>query len=47
MELQRATNNYNQSRFLSHGGYGKVDKGMLADGIIVIVKKLKQFDSKK
>ncbi|POO03013.1 LysM receptor kinase [Trema orientale] len=38
-ELQRATDNYNQSRFLGKGGYGTVYKGMLPDGTIVAVKR--------
>lgn len=43
-ELQRATNNYNQSRFLGQGGYGTVYKGMLPDGTIVAVKKSREID---
>nr|ASM47300.1 lysm-containing receptor kinase 20 [Trema orientale] len=38
-ELQKATDNYNQSRFLGKGGYGTVYKGMLPDGTIVAVKR--------
>ncbi|KAL5538833.1 hypothetical protein UlMin_045132 [Ulmus minor] len=38
-ELQKATDNYNQSRFLGKGGYGTVYKGMLPDGTIAAVKK--------
>jgi hypothetical protein len=45
MELQRETNNYNQSMFLSHGGYGKGVQRNVSG--IVTVKKSKQFDSKK
>jgi len=43
-ELQRATDDYNQSRFLGQGGYGTVYKGMLPDGTIVAVKKSKHLD---
>ncbi|ESR41837.1 Wall-associated receptor kinase-like 1 [Citrus sinensis] len=43
-ELQRATDNYNQSRFLGQGGFGTVYKGMLPDGSIVAVKRSKAID---
>ncbi|KAM4082186.1 hypothetical protein ACJW30_11G151800 [Castanea mollissima] len=43
-EMQRATDNYNKSRFLGQGGYGTVYKGMLLDGNIVAVKKSKGID---
>ena len=43
-ELKRATDNYNQSRFLGQGGYGTVYKGMLPDGTIVAVKKSKEME---
>ncbi|KDP26859.1 hypothetical protein JCGZ_18017 [Jatropha curcas] len=43
-ELQRATDNYNQSRFLGQGGFGTVYKGMLPDGSIVAVKRSKTID---
>ncbi|KAK7340333.1 hypothetical protein VNO77_21035 [Canavalia gladiata] len=43
-ELQRATDNYNKSRFLGQGGYGTVYKGMLPDGTIVAVKKSNQIE---
>jgi serine/threonine protein kinase len=43
-ELQRATDNYNRSRFLGQGGYGTVYKGMLPNGSIVAVKKSKAID---
>ncbi|XP_054778020.1 wall-associated receptor kinase-like 22 [Prosopis cineraria] len=42
-ELERATDNYNQSRFLGQGGFGTVYKGMLQDGSIVAVKKAKEI----
>ncbi|KAK3415907.1 hypothetical protein EUGRSUZ_H01368 [Eucalyptus grandis] len=40
-DLQRATDNYSESRFLGEGGFGTVYKGMLPDGTIVAVKKSK------
>ncbi|KAB1226647.1 Wall-associated receptor kinase-like 2 [Morella rubra] len=46
-ELQRATDNYNESRYLGQGGYGTVYKGMLSDGRIVAVKKSKEIDKSR
>ncbi|KAK9291472.1 hypothetical protein L1049_019420 [Liquidambar formosana] len=46
-ELQRATDNYNQNRFLGQGGYGTVYKGMLPDGSIVAVKRSKAIDKNR
>ncbi|GFZ11335.1 wall associated kinase-like 1 [Actinidia rufa] len=46
-ELQRATDNYNQSRVLGQGGYGTVYKAMLLDGRIVAFKKSKALDSSR
>ncbi|KAJ0013339.1 hypothetical protein Pint_21133 [Pistacia integerrima] len=43
-ELQKATDNYNQSRFLGQGGFGTVYKGMLPDGNVVAVKRSKAID---
>ncbi|CAI0555198.1 unnamed protein product [Linum tenue] len=43
-ELKRATDNYNQSRFLGKGGFGTVYKGMLPDGTIVAVKRSRTID---
>ncbi|KAM1802516.1 hypothetical protein ACFX11_033978 [Malus domestica] len=43
-ELERATDNYNVSRFLGEGGYGTVYKGMLPDGTIVAVKRSRAID---
>jgi serine/threonine protein kinase len=46
-ELQKATDYFNESRILGHGGQGTVYKGMLAAGTIVAVKKSKIVDEDK
>lgn len=43
-EIERATDNYNRSRFLGEGGFGMVYKGMLEDGTVVAVKRSKAID---
>ncbi|KAG9455619.1 hypothetical protein H6P81_000127 [Aristolochia fimbriata] len=44
MEIERATDNFNDSRILGEGGFGRVYRGILEDGTKVAVKVLKRDD---
>lgn len=42
LELQVATDSFNQKNILGRGGFGNVYRGRLADGTLVAVKRLKE-----
>ena len=41
-EMALATNNFNSSAQVGQGGYGKVYKGILADGTLVAIKRAQE-----
>lgn len=38
-EMTRATSNFSSSKQIGQGGYGKVYKGLIADGSVVAIKR--------
>ena len=42
-DIKEATNNFNPNNILGQGGFGIVYKGILHDGTIAAVKRLKEF----
>ncbi|XP_050366307.1 probable LRR receptor-like serine/threonine-protein kinase At5g63710 [Argentina anserina] len=44
-EIQNATDNFNESNIIGHGGFGRVYRGVLSDNVTIAVKRLTDYNS--